>query len=175
MSAHTHQNPTLQITLHDLHKQQGKEDSIFLLDGGTGEELFRRGVPDDRKIWSATAVVRSQYHSILKQVHQSYILAGSNAITTNTFGIVPGVGFEEEDIVTHVSIAARIASESCTFNEEKKSKSRAPFIFGSLGPLVESYRPDLILHHEKGVKIYTKIMNSMHPYIHLFVLKDNRL
>ena len=167
--AHSHRSPTLKNTLHDLHKQRAKENSVFLLDGGTGEELFRRGVPDDRKIWSATAVVRSQYHSILKQVHKSYIRAGSNAITTNTFGIVPGVGFEEEDILNYVSIAANIASESCSFSDEKKPKKQAPFIFGSLGPLVESYRPDLILHHEKGVKIYTKIMNSMHPYIHAYL------
>jgi hypothetical protein len=43
---------------------------IILLDGGTGEELFRRGVPDDRQIWSAKAVVDSQYHNILKEVHK---------------------------------------------------------------------------------------------------------
>lgn len=42
----------------------------LLLDGGTGEELFRRGVPDDRSIWSAKAVVDNQYHGVLQQVHQ---------------------------------------------------------------------------------------------------------
>lgn len=65
----------------------GLHRRIMLLDGGTGEELFRNGVPDDRKIWSATAVVHSQYHSKLKQVHESYFKAGSNAVTTNSYGI----------------------------------------------------------------------------------------
>ena len=49
---------------------QSNKDAILILDGGTGEELFRRGVPDDRKIWSATALVNTEYHAVLKQVHQ---------------------------------------------------------------------------------------------------------
>lgn len=57
---------------------------VLILDGGTREELFRRGVPVDRKIWSATAVVKSEYHSTLQQVHQSFVQAGADAITTNS-------------------------------------------------------------------------------------------
>jgi S-methylmethionine-dependent homocysteine/selenocysteine methylase len=33
---------------------------VKLLDGGTGEELFRRGMVDDRKIWSANALVHEK-------------------------------------------------------------------------------------------------------------------
>jgi len=134
---------------------------IMLLDGGTGEELFRKGVPNDRKIWSATAVVHSQYHSKLKEVHESYFKAGSNAVTANSYGITPGVGFEGEKMLQYISIAARIAKES--INNGKK------IVLGSLGPLVESYRPDLILSHEEGVSIYSKMMNSMHPHINAYI------
>ena len=51
---------------HLKRLQSSKEESL-LLDGGTGEELFLRGVPDDRKIWSATAIVHEKYHSIVEE------------------------------------------------------------------------------------------------------------
>ena len=59
---------------------------VLFLDGGTGEELFRRGVPDDRAIWSATAVVHDIHHETLRGVHRSYVEAGSTMITANSYG-----------------------------------------------------------------------------------------
>merc|ERR1711862_897786 len=117
--------------------------------GGTGEELFLRGVPDDRKIWSATAVVQERYNSILNDVHQSFIQSGSDMITTNSYGIIPGAGFSKEDIKTYVDQAGKIAFESAKNNNGARS-----LVCGSLGPLVESYRPDLIMEHKSGVEYY---------------------
>ena len=182
----------LSQTLHNLHeKKERNHPACFILDGGTGEELFRNGVPDDRKIWSATAIVHSKYHKILKQVHQSYIKAGSNAITTNSYGIVPGVGFSVEDVVKYTCVAGQLARDAVsetveTRNTDKESTSNSfrsnneainelhiesnkispnTFILGSLGPLVESYRPDLIMDHSKGTSIYSKMINALHPFV----------
>ena len=52
--------------LYHLKRLQSSKEESLLLDGGTGEELFLRGVPDDRKIWSATAIVHEKYHSIVE-------------------------------------------------------------------------------------------------------------
>ena len=169
MSSHPTRS-RLEQTFHDLHE---KKLPLLLLDGGTGEELFRQGVPDDRKIWSATAVVHPQYHDILKKVHRSYIQAGSGAITTNTYGITPGVGFSSEDMVKYIAIAARLAKESCDYDdnisESNPDYKSSSFILGSLGPLVESYRPDLILEHSAGVQIYSQMIHAMHPYIDAYL------
>jgi len=139
---------------------RNNKKEVLLLDGGTGEELFRRGVPDDRKIWSATAVVNSQYHSVLQQVHQSFVDAGADAVTTNSYGIVPGVGFSTAEIFQHVATAGRLARE-CVPD--------STLVFGSLGPLVESYRPDLILPHDEGVEVYTAMAKALSPYIDCFL------
>lgn len=133
----------------------------FLLDGGTGEELFRLGLPDDRKIWSAKAVVDPEYHSLLKKVHQSFLSAGSQAITTNSFGIVPGVGFSLEEVVKHCQTAARLAREAVEGTES--------LVFGSLGPLVESYRPDLIMKHDQGASTYAAMISAMAEYVDCFL------
>jgi S-methylmethionine-dependent homocysteine/selenocysteine methylase len=49
------------------------------------------------------------------------------------------------------------------------SSSNNAFVFGSLGPLVESYRPDLILKHDEGVSVYTQMIAALAPSIDAFL------
>ncbi len=137
-------------------------DNIFLLDGGTGEELFRQGVPDDRKIWSATAVVNPEYHHILEQVHTSFLDAGAQAITTNSYGIVPGVGFDDDARRIYLGIAGDIARKAA-------AKHEYAVVLGSLSPLVESYRADLIRPHSQGVQEYQVACQALRPYVDAFL------
>jgi S-methylmethionine-dependent homocysteine/selenocysteine methylase len=146
-----------------LERLRSNKQELLFLDGGTGEELFRRGVPDDRKIWSATAVVNEQYHKTLKDVHKSFIDSGSHAITTNSYGITPGVGFSRDDVIKYVDMAGRLAREST------KEGDDTIIIFGSLGPLVESYRPDLVSEHKRGVEDYQVMAAALAPHVDCFL------
>jgi S-methylmethionine-dependent homocysteine/selenocysteine methylase len=96
-------------TNNNTNTNTNTKRNIFLLDGGTGEELIAQHVPYNTKVWSAIAIMKEQYHSILYNVHLSYIYNGAQAITTNTYGIVPGVGFTKHDIQEYCTIAGRIA------------------------------------------------------------------
>ena len=141
-----------------------EKQPVVLLDGGTGEELLTNGgVPDDREIWSAVAVVKEEYHENLKRVHQSFLQAGAQAITTNSYGIVPGVGFSDEEIRKYCGIAGRLAREVAV------SVNVDVLVLGSLGPLVESYRPDLILEHARGVQVYALMVEALAPYTDAFL------
>ena len=55
----------------------------MVLDGATGTELERRGVPMDHESWSAPASLK--HADVLEAVHLDYIRAGSRVITANTF------------------------------------------------------------------------------------------
>ena len=61
-----------------LHQGQ-----IILLDGATGTELEKRGVPMNSKAWSAEAILT--HPEIVQAVHEDYIKAGVDIITVNTF------------------------------------------------------------------------------------------
>ena len=149
------------------HLNDLRSGKTLLLDGGTGEELFLRGVEDDRKIWSATAIVNEKYHSILEEVHKSFIDAGSQAITTNSYGITPGVGFTDGDEVKRlVRISGEIARKAATGNTGQES---AALVLGSLGPQVESYRPDLIMKHDDGVKAYKYPIEGLYPFVDIYL------
>ena len=54
-----------------------------LLDGGTGTELERRGVPMNQRAWCGDATLG--HREILGEIHQDYIRAGAEVIITNTF------------------------------------------------------------------------------------------
>jgi len=54
-----------------------------LLDGGTGTELERRGVPMNARAWCGDATL--EHAEILRAVHEDYIMAGAEVIIANTF------------------------------------------------------------------------------------------
>lgn len=148
-----------------LERLRSSPYETLLLDGGTGEELFLRGVKDDRKIWSATAIVNEQYHTIVYDVHKSFIDAGSQAITTNSYGITPGVGFNDGDEVRRlVGVAGDIARRAVSDGQQSTS-----LVLGSLGPLVESYRPDLIMKHDNGVKAYRFPIEGLYEFVDIYL------
>ena len=147
-------------------KSQKTSHHIELLDGGTGEECFRLGVPDDRTIWSARALVDEQYHEIVRQVHRNFIIAGSQYITTNNYSVTPGVGLLDR-LAALTKVAARLAFEARM--EAEQLGYRGVRICGSLPPLIESYRPDLVLPHDQAVAHYLTIIRSLNDSVDIFL------
>ena len=94
-----------------------RNNQIVVMDGGTGSELQRRGVPMSRSAWSGLAV--HSHPDVVRAVHEDYIAAGAEVIITNTFGTArfllesAGLGEEFERInrnAVRLAIQARDAS-----------------------------------------------------------------
>ncbi len=60
---------------------------ICLLDGGTGRELLRIGAPFGQPEWSARALMLAP--QFVTRVHESFVAAGADVITTNSYAVVP--------------------------------------------------------------------------------------
>ncbi|KAG7379515.1 hypothetical protein PHYBOEH_011920 [Phytophthora boehmeriae] len=142
---------------------------VTLLDGGTGEELFTRGLPDDRRIWSASALVHDQYHALLREVHTSFLSAGSDCITSNNYGVTPGAGFSDEEIVRYTTVAGQLAREACDLWAQSASDDKKLKVCGSLPPLLESYRADRVPEHDEGVRLYAMIASTLGPYVDCYL------
>ena len=65
-----------------LQKRIAAGDTV-LLDGGTGTELERRGVPMNERAWCGDATLG--HAQVLRAIHEDYIRAGADVIITNTF------------------------------------------------------------------------------------------
>ena len=56
---------------------------VLILDGGTGTELQRRGVPMDADAWCGPASLENT--AVLERIHGDYLAAGADIITANTY------------------------------------------------------------------------------------------
>lgn len=59
------------------------DGGVVILDGGTGTELERRGVPMNPNAWCGAATLENT--AVLEAIHRDYIAAGADVITANTY------------------------------------------------------------------------------------------
>lgn len=64
-------------------KQRLDSGDIIVLDGGTGTELEKRGVPMNPEAWCGAATL--EHAEVLQGIHNDYIAAGADVITANTY------------------------------------------------------------------------------------------
>jgi len=62
-------------------------DEVIILDGGTGTEIQRHGVPMDSEVWCAAANL--SHGDAVRRVHIDYIRAGAEVVTANTYASSP--------------------------------------------------------------------------------------
>lgn len=111
---------------------------ITLLDGGTGRELARIGAPFRQPEWSALALIEAPHY--VTRVHQAYVAAGADVITTNSYAVVPfhiGAARFAEQGRELAGLAGRLASEAA------RQAPRPVRVAASLPPVCGSYRADL--------------------------------
>lgn len=70
---------------HVAHKLQS--GALIILDGGTGTDIERRGVPMNDEVWCAAANLT--HGETVRAVHEDYIRAGAEVVTANTFASSP--------------------------------------------------------------------------------------
>jgi len=112
-------------------------NAITLLDGGTGRELKRVGAPFRQPEWSALALIEAP--QFVSQVHESYIAAGADVLTTNTYAVVPfhiGADRFREQGHALAALAGRLARAAAD------SAPRKVAVAGSLPPACGSYRAE---------------------------------
>ncbi|MEM7220940.1 MAG: homocysteine S-methyltransferase family protein [Pseudomonadota bacterium] len=135
-----------------------------ILDGGMGGELIKRGASSSTELWSAQALLDAP--EVVRAVHQDYIDAGARLIITNSYSTIPSylgkLGMSErfEELT---ALAARIARETA-------DAADAPVqVAGSLPPLSESYRADLVPPDEEARPIYDRLVAVLAPYVDVFL------
>ena len=117
-------------------------NSVTLLDGGTGRELKRMGAPFRQPEWSALALMEAPEY--VTRVHEAYVAAGAEVITTNSYAVVPFHIGEERFHAEGAALAAlagRLARAVAEHAYAGPSKRRVS-VAGCLPPIAGSYRPE---------------------------------
>lgn len=111
--------------------------SVTILDGGMGRELKRSGAPFRQPEWSALALIEAP--DKVRAVHASFIAAGAEVITTNSYALVPFHIGEER----FAAQGEELADRAGRLAREAADGQAGVRVAGSLPPLFGSYRPDL--------------------------------
>ncbi|MBL1376322.1 homocysteine S-methyltransferase family protein [Zobellella iuensis] len=136
---------------------------ITILDGGMGRELLRRGAPFRQPEWSALALMEAP--AVVGQVHDAFIDAGAEVITTNSYALVPfHIGSE-----TFASRGLELARLAGRLARASADKSPGPArVAGSLPPLFGSYQPELF-DEIQAPAIIGPLVEGLSPYVDLWL------
>jgi len=114
--------------------------SVLILDGAMGTELERRGVDIGLPLWSANALVHAP--EVVQQIHEDYITADADIITTNTFRTNRRV-FQRAGIADR-SFELTARAVECAQLARARFPDRTILIAGSVAPVEDCYRPELV-------------------------------
>ncbi len=138
-------------------------DRLTILDGGMGRELLRIGAPFRQPEWSALALIESPEH--VRQVHDSFIAAGADVITTNSYAIVP-FHIGEERFAAEGQYLADLAGR--LGRTAADAAPRPVTLAGSLPPVFGSYRPNLF-RAEAAQRLLDPLVAGLAPHVDLWL------
>lgn len=132
---------------------------ITLLDGGMGQELVARSGDSPTPLWATRVMI--DHPGLVKAIHADYFAAGATVATTNTYNILHDrlipVGLDSHYHALHLRALAEA--------HEARAEAGRGLIAGSMGPLGESYRPDLTPPIEVSTALYAEKARLLAPHV----------
>ena len=138
--------------------------AIVLLDGGVGQELFRRSTGPAAPLWSVQVMMDEP--ALVEAVHLDFIKAGARIVTVNTYTATPP-RLAREGIAPLFDALHGAALDAAEAAREKSGQ--AVRIAGCLPPLVGSYRPDLTPAEDECLVDYRRIVAAQAERVDLFL------
>lgn len=121
------------------------KNNIVILDGATGSLMQKKGFPTG--VRPETANITNP--DMLVDIHKSYYDAGSNIVTTNTFG-ANSLNFSENELDEIVKAAIGNVRKAASLSSGKQQK----FVTYDIGPTGKLLAPYGDLPFEKAVEIF---------------------
>ena len=129
-----------------------------------GNELLARRSDLVSGLWSAQYLIDAP--QLVKEIHLEYINAGADLITTNTYSTIPSYLSKknvEDRMPELIGLAGKLAKEAADDSEKEI------IVAGSLPPLEESYRPDLVIDAEEAIPIYEILIKELTSFVDIFI------
>jgi S-methylmethionine-dependent homocysteine/selenocysteine methylase len=118
---------------YNLIKQKLDNNDTIILDGAIGAELEKKGAKMHKDLWCGTCSEESP--DLVKKVHEEYISAGADIITTNTYATTPiamkQYGFEDQ-IYNYNKKSVQIAKSAVKDANKDIAIAGSVSTFGSL-------------------------------------------
>lgn len=137
---------------------------VTLLDGGMGREIQQRRPEAAHGLWSAGILVEEP--DLVVEIHREYIDAGATVITTNNYSTIPsylGKAGMQDRYRELTKVAAALARRAV------RESGKDVAVAGSLPPLEESYRADLVPRSDVARPIYQGVVEALRDEVDLYI------
>lgn len=121
---------------------------LLFFDGAMGTELQKRGL----KTGELPERLNISNPDVIEEIHRAYLEAGSDIISTNTFGANP-LKFSDTELELLIDAALR-----CAKNAVAKTQGKERFIALDIGPLGKILKPFGDLDFEEAVEAFAKVV-----------------
>ena len=139
---------------------------VHLIDGGLGQELYRRHQRAAHPLWSIR--VMQERPELVEAVHREFIEAGAEILTLNTYAATPERLARDGDISLLETLHAQAYALADAARAASGSSGEAVRIAGCLPPLVGSYHPEATPDDATCRKSYERIVQAQ-PKVDLFI------
>ena len=138
--------------------------TITVLDGGMGDEISARLGGAATGLWSAKALIDNP--ELVVDLHKEFIEAGARIIITNTYSTIPSYLGKAGKADRYIELTRLGGKLACRAAEESGEDVQ---IAGSLPPLSESYRPDLVPPVDEALPVYRNLVEALRDFVDLFI------
>jgi S-methylmethionine-dependent homocysteine/selenocysteine methylase len=125
--------------------------NIVIMDGGTGTELPRRGVPLCPATWSGRATLT--HPEVIRQIHEDFIRAGAEVIITNTFSTSRSL-LETGGLAGRTAEINRLAVRMAQEARDNVASAKGVAIAGSMSAFVPKLDPTVTPSYEAALADY---------------------
>lgn len=138
---------------------------ITLLDGGMGQELVARSGDAPTPLWATRVML--DHPGLVQAIHADYFAAGATIATTNTYAIhhdrLERVDLDHLFTDLHLSALAEAKAARAAHGSGR--------LAGSMGPLVASYRTDVVQPVAVAAPKYAEIAALLGPHVDLILIE----
>ncbi|WP_340102468.1 homocysteine S-methyltransferase family protein [Rhodohalobacter sp. 8-1] len=142
--------------------------NICLLDGGTGQEIYKRSKKPAHPLWSAKVMIDRP--NIVKEVHKDFLKAGARILTINSYTVTPTRLRRDGEVEWFQKLQLQATEIALNARDELGSITEDVQIAACLPPLTGSYVPDERSFAEIKQE-YEQIVALQEPIVDLFLIE----
>jgi len=139
---------------------------ITLLDGGLGQEIYKRSKLPAHPLWSIKVMMEDG--DVVQEVHQDFIQAGARILTLNTYTATPTRLRRDGQLEWLSPLQAKAYELADAARKASGEPHGEVQLAGCLPPLQGSYSPESTLPYADCVAEYREII-ALQPGVDLFI------
>jgi S-methylmethionine-dependent homocysteine/selenocysteine methylase len=139
---------------------------VTLLDGGLGQEIYRRSRLPAHPLWSIKVMMEEP--GLVQAVHEDFIRAGARVITLNTYAATPSRLNRDGQAEWLESLQSKAFAVADAARTASGTPHGPVQIAACLPPLLASYSPETTLPYDDCVQEYQAIVD-LQPDVDCFL------